>query len=289
MGSRCVRGLAALAVCLGLCGTMLFALGMSGGLAPRGVSAQPACGELVELIANGGFESPVAPEFGTPPDDWSGGNISTGDAHSGNQSIVLALDYATTSQTIDVTGLEGTTLTLSVWAHSGGSIAIGDQTLDVGWNQPDWGNHTLTYTVAPGETTVVVTLNGGASQGNFDDVSVTYVVPCEETPTPETPEPGESPTPTSTATEVAEPTETTTPVATETSTAPEETVVGPTVVVTTVPGGGGDLTPTPASPVTALPETGSGPSSTAAPLAVLLAMALVSGLAAAAGWVRRAR
>ena len=92
MGRRFWRGLAALAVCLGICGTSVFALGMPASLAPRSAFAQPACGEPVDLIANGGFESPVAPEFGTPPDGWSGGNISTVDAYSGSQSIILALD-----------------------------------------------------------------------------------------------------------------------------------------------------------------------------------------------------
>jgi len=289
MGRRFWRGLAALAVCLGICGTSVFALGMPASLAPRSAFAQPACGEPVDLIANGGFESPVAPEFGTPPNGWSGGNISTVDAYSGSQSIILALDYSTASQTIDVSGLDGTTLTLSVWAHGGGSIAIGDQTLDVGWNQPDWGNHTLAYTVAPGETSITVTLDGGESQGSFDDVSVTYVVPCAETPTPEPPDSTETPAPTSITTEVAEPTETMTPSATETETAPEETALAPAAIVTTVPDGDSDLTPTP--PVTALPETGSGPSSTAAPFAVLLAIASASVLVTGAGrlWLRRAR
>lgn len=185
MRNRLVRGLVSLIATFSLSTAFAAALwGMSAGI-PQHAFATIACGTPIELLSNGGFESPVVEDNVTTPDGWSGGHITNLDANSGSQSVVLALDFSSTTQTINVSGLEGMTLTFSAWAHGGGSMSIGSSSIDVGWNQPNWGFHSVDYVVQPGDTTIDVTLDGGQSQGSFDDASVTYALPCPETPTPE--------------------------------------------------------------------------------------------------------
>lgn len=125
-----------------LCGGLLLGVAFGAQVSPfvSPVSAQESCDVVVNLIADGGFDYPTldGPNTIPFPDDsaWSGGFL-TNTFDSNGQSAV-AYGANSFSQTIDTTGLDGVTLTISFDSATGGTMTIGTQSENLPWNAGSW-------------------------------------------------------------------------------------------------------------------------------------------------------